>query len=268
MTSITDFGQTGPYRDHRAYHITIFNATEGSNSARKSDGRPTVAGGYLGEYDTGLNAGMATLAALYAAWYSGEGQHVDISRFESLAALQRVDISIRRNQDRVADYRRGARIGGLVPCKDGWVVISVVEDHQWSYLVEMMGNPEWAKDPALSDREARPKHAATIQPHIIAWTKQHTKLEIFEMGQAAKCPVGAVLTMAELFESPQLQARHFFHEVHHPEAGLHLQPGMAFMLSASPWEAVRPAPLLGQHNDEVLGPLAASPRDGAAAEVR
>jgi len=251
FTSITPFGQTGPYRDHKAYHINIFNATEGNSAARSKDGRPTMAGGFLGEYDSGLSAGVATLAALYSAWFTGEGQHVDASKFEAGAALQRVDISIRRNRDRAPDYRRGARIGGLVPCKDGYVVIAVVEEHQWQYLVDMMDNPEWANDPRYADRDRRPNYAREIQPRIIKWAKEHTKEEIYHKGQAAKCPVGPVLTIAELFDSPQLAARDFFADIEHPEVGRHRQPTTAFKLSQSPWVAQRPAPLLGEHNRDI-----------------
>lgn len=260
LTSITPFGQTGPYRDHRAHHINLFNATEGSTTARKRDGRPTVAGGFLGDYDAGLNAGVATLGAFFARRFSGLGQHVDVSKFESLAALQRIDISIKRNRDQAADYRRVSRIGGLVPCKDGWVVISVIEDHQWRWLAELIGRPEWAADPRFANREERPRHAPEIQRAIIAWAKQRTKDEIYHQGQDAKVPVGPVLTVPELLASPQLAERGFFHEVDHPTAGRHLQPGMGFHLPASPWKALRPAPRLGEHNEQLL--------DGAAWPAR
>ncbi len=253
LTSITAFGQTGPYRDYEARHIQLFNATEGGNSARRRDDRPTQTGGFIGEYDGGLNAGVATLAALYSSQLTGEGQHVDISKFEAMAALQRIDISIRRNADRVLDYRRGSSIGGLVPCKDGYVVITTPEDHQWQYLMDMMGNPEWSKDPRYQERDERPKHSKEIQPRVIEWMKEHTKEEIYRLGQEAKAPLGPVLTIPELLDSPQLAARDFFAEVDHPVAGKHRQPGMAFRMSESPWRAVRPAPRLGEHNQEIYG---------------
>jgi crotonobetainyl-CoA:carnitine CoA-transferase CaiB-like acyl-CoA transferase len=252
MTSITPFGQTGPYRDLRAHHINLFNATEGNTSARSRDGRPTVAGAFLGEYDSGLNAGVATLAALYACRFTGRGQHIDISKYESLAALQRVDISIRRNRDQGTDYGRMSRIGGLVRCKDGHVVITAVEDHQWRSLAELIGRQEWATDPRFAGRDERPRHAREIQRAIVSWAKEHTKDELYHLGQAAKCPVGAVLSVPELLASPQLAARDFFHEVKHPEVGSHLQPGMGFRLSRSPWRAERPAPRLGEHNGALL----------------
>ena len=269
VTSITPFGQTGPYRDFRAHHINLFNPTEGNTTARSRDGRPTVAGGFLGEYDAGLNAGVATLAALYACRSSGRGQHVDISKFESLAALQRIDVSIRRNKDQAADYRRVSRIGGLVPCKDGYVVMTVAEDHQWTSLTELIGRPEWATDPRYTNRDERPKHAHEIQRVIFAWAKEHTKDEIYRQGQAAKVPVGAVLTIPELLASPHLAARDFFREVTHPEVGTHLQPAMGFHMSRSPWQAERPAPRLGEHNGEIANqtPWANGARPGRQGEA-
>jgi crotonobetainyl-CoA:carnitine CoA-transferase CaiB-like acyl-CoA transferase len=194
---------------------------------------------------------VATLAALFSRQASGTGQHVDISKFEALAALQRVDISISRNRDESPDYRAPARLGGLVPCKDGYVVITVVEDHQWRYMVQMMGSPEWAADPRYADREQRSKLTGEIQPRLIKWAREHAKDEIYHLGQAAGCPVGPVQNIAELLDSPHLAAREFFATIDHPEAGRHRQPKMAFQLSESPWLAERPAPSLGQHNEEI-----------------
>ena len=251
LTSITPFGQDGPYSSYQVEHLQLFNATEGHTSARKTDGRPNVGGGFLGDYDGGLAAGVATLAALYSAQRSGKGEIVDLSRFEALTALQRIDVLIARNNDRPLGFRQASRIGGLVPCKDGHVVISVAEDHQWYYLVEMMGSPEWANEPRMKNYDERPKLAGIIQPRIIAWARQHSMEDLYRMGQAARCPVGPVLTIPELLESPQLTARKYFNEVDHPVAGKHLQPGMGFLLSQAPWKCDRPAPLLGEHNDTV-----------------
>jgi len=251
MTSITPFGQTGPYRDYRAHPINLFNATEGTSVARRKGGRPIMAGGFIGEYDSGLSAGVATLAALYSSRASGAGQHVDISKFEALAALQRVDISMSRNGDEAPDRRAPSRLGGLLPCQDGHVVITVVEDHQWRSVVQMMGNPAWAGDPRYADRGQRSKLVGGIQRRLIQWTREHTKDEIYHAGQAVGCPVGPVQDIAELLDSQQLAARDFFATIEHPAAGKHRQPKMAFQLSESPWRVARPAPSLGQHNEEV-----------------
>ncbi len=262
MTSITPFGQTGPYRDYRAHPINLFNATEGGSVPKRKGGRPITAGGFIGEYDSGLSAGVATLAALFSRQAAGVGQHVDVSKFEALAALQRVDISSSRNRDESPDHRAPARLGGLLPCKDGHVVITVVEDHQWRSLVQMMGDPEWAADQRYADREQRGKLVGEIQRRLIQWTRQHTKDEIYHVGQAAGCPVGPVQDIAELLDSPQLAARDFFATVDHPEAGRHRQPKMAFQLSESPWRGARAAPLLGQHNEGILRtPLARRPEE-------
>jgi len=251
MTSITPFGQTGPYRDYRAHPITLFNATEGGSIAKRRGGRPMMGGGFIGEYDGGLSAAVATLAALFSRQATGTGQHIDISKFEALAALQRVDISSSRNGDEPPGHRAPARLGGLVPCKDGYVVITVVEDHQWRYMVEMMGNPAWAADPRYADRVQRSKLTAEIQPRLIAWATEHGKAEIYRLGQAVGLPVGPVQDIAELLDSAQLAARDFFATIEHPAAGSHRQPKMAFLASASAWMAERPAPLLGQHNEEI-----------------
>ncbi len=251
LTSITPFGQTGPFRDYRAEHLHLFNATEGHTSARTTDGRPTVGGGHVGDADAGLVAGLATLAAVYQARRTGKGQHVDISRFEVLCALQRVDVLIARNRDRAADYRQGARMGGLLPAKDGHVVMTVVEDHHWRYLAEVLGDPDWSKDPRFHNRETRSQLARQVQTDLVKWSSQHTKQELYEIGQGAKFPLGPVLTAPEILESPQLNARGYFVEIDHPAAGPHRQASMAFQLSKSPWQLRHPSPRLGEQ-DSVL----------------
>ena len=100
---------------------------------------------------------------------------------------------------------------------------------------------------------ARAQNADVIYSFITEWTLQHDKMEIMEKCQAAGCPVTAVFTIAEAAEQPHLKARDFFVDIDHPELGKLRNLGAPFRLPASPGGPVRPAPLLGQHNDEVYG---------------
>lgn len=259
MTSITPYGQTGPYREYKAHHLNIYHISgqaqfsytmPTSHEERNPGQAPLKGGGYVGDYDGGLSGAVATLAALYKCGLSGIGQHLDVSREEALISLDRVDIGTFAN-DPAAGSRRRGMLGGLVPCKDGHVVITAPQQHQWEALVKLMGNPEWAMGEKCQDEFARSENAADLQPLIEEWMLQHTKDEIYHRGQGFSCPVGPVNSAADVFDWPQMKERGFFVEIDHPEAGKLSYPSASYQFSETPWQASRAAPLLGEHNQEV-----------------
>ena len=101
----------------------------------------------------------------------------------------------------------------------------------------------------------RAQNADVIYSFLLEWTMEHDKMEIMEKCQAAGCPITAVFTIAEAAEQPHLKARDYFVDIEHPELGRVRNLGAPFKLPASPGGALRPAPLLGQHNDAVYGGL-------------
>lgn len=255
MTSITPFGQTGPYRDYKAYYLNTLNAggqgyiMRSENPEQHPD--PVRAGGFLGEYDSGLSAAVATLGALYWQGINGLGQWVDISKQESIVALDRVVFSLYPNEGISGNPYGGGRRGavGITRCKDGYIILVMPEEHQWAALVELMGNPEWAKDEKFKDQFSRVRHGEEIEPRISEWMMAHTKEEIFRRGQALSVPLGPVKTAEDIVNSEQLEERGFFKEIDHPTAGRLKYPGAPYVFSKTPWRAERPAPLLGEHNE-------------------
>jgi crotonobetainyl-CoA:carnitine CoA-transferase CaiB-like acyl-CoA transferase len=126
-----------------------------------------------------------------------------------------------------------------------------LEPGQWNGLREVMGNPEWADLDLFQDMRARAQNADVIYPFIEEWAMQHDKMEIMDKCQAAGCPITAVFTVAEAAEHPHLAARDYFVDIEHPQLGVVKNLGVPFKLPASPGGPSRPAPLLGQHNEEV-----------------
>jgi len=215
---------------------------------------PIKGPGLLGEYDAGMNAAVAVLGALYWCRTGGTGQHIDVSKQESLAVLDRADLdrifSDGENPNRDLWPRPVRRM--MVAKDDGRVLIQSSQDHQWRGLVKAMGNPEWAEDERFKTDEGRKKNTAEIQRHLDEWTKKHTAEEIFHMVQAAKSPAAPVNSPEAVVKSPQAEARGFFVEMEHPVAGKFKYPSSPCIFSRTPWHAERPAPLLGQHNEEVF----------------
>ena len=264
VTSITPFGSSGPYRDWQAYHLNLYHGSGHSSfiyqDPREAAKGPVVGGGYIGEYDVGLAAALATLAAVLVRPKTGRGQQVEVTKLEALVALERVDIARFANDP--TPIRRPGMVGGLVRCRDGYVVITAVQNRQWQGLMEIMGNPAWAQDEICRDEISRSLHRNEIQPYVEEWAAHYTGEDLYRRGQEANVPVGPVRTVAEVMAWEQARQRGFIAEIEHPEAGRLEYLTAAYGFSETPWRAERPAPLLGEHNDEVYcGRLGYSRRD-------
>ena len=259
MTSITPFGQTGPYHSFKCYPINLFHAggegylTPGWGGY-DPDRPPLRAGRYVGEYESGLSAAVATLGAFYWQQVTGKGQHVDVSQQQSLMALNPGEIRYYPNLGAVASRAtRTLSFGGILPCKDGYVELSIYEEHQWQALLKLMGEPEWAKQDKFKDRLSRTQNNAELNFLLAGWFKQHTKEELYQQGQALGVPIAPYNNTREVVASPQLAHRAFFVEIEHSETGRVRYPSAPYQFSRTPWRAERPAPLLGQHNGEIYG---------------
>ena len=259
MTSITPFGQNGPHAGYKAYPLnSVHCGMLGYLTpwvSRWPDREPITPGGYLGEYGCGLSAATATLAALYMQRMTGKGQHIDISKQEAIIALNRVNAPQFPNEGQ-SDTRfvnLSGLLGDIVPCKDGHVVFQINETHHWQGFVQLIGNPEWAQDPVYLNGEERGRRFKTeIRPRIVEWAKDFTREELYHRGQAANCPFAVVNSPEDVVNSRHLKERGFFTDVEHPVAGRIKQAGAPFVLSETPWKVERPAPKLGEHNQEIL----------------
>jgi len=266
VTSITPFGQTGPYRNYKAYSLNTYHSGGDGyllQSGPESLSRPPMtAGGHMGDFEAGGSAAVATIAALFARQATGEGQHVDVSKQEALLALNR-DIAARTASGENEETRltRTYPYGGMMPCKDGYVVLSVNETHHWQTLLKIMGRLDLAEDARFETHEARSRHGDEANRYIAQWAEQHTKSEIYRSALEFGCPIGFVAAADEVVNSPQFAARGLFQEIHHPSAGTGKYAALPFVLASGPGRASQPAPLLGEHNQLLLGERLGYPRN-------
>ena len=137
-------------------------------------------------------------------------------------------------------------------CSDGYVVSHLVEDPHWRGLVELMGNPDWASGEEWSRYPYRVGHLFEIGHKIDEWARKQKKEDLHHKGAAKGFAIGSVYNAKEVLEYRQYEARDYFVDVDHPEAGKLRYAGWPYKMSASPPAIRRPAPLLGQHNEEVL----------------
>ena len=260
VTSITTFGQWGPYANHRAYHLQTWHAAGvGRRFLGDPDRAPLTGPNYFAEYFAGINGAAASLISLHAREVIGKGQRVDISVADTLAIFmlgyQLVALYFDRKHTRTrhgTTHPSGAP-GATMPCKDGYVFVLAADTYSWDGMAKAMGDPEWMKSPIFQvPFQNRFIYADEIHEMIKPWLLEHTKEEILQLHQANRALSTPVYDMKELLEHPHLAERRFFVEMTHPVAGAWKVPGAPYKLSKTPWRLAHPAPLLGQHNDEVL----------------
>jgi crotonobetainyl-CoA:carnitine CoA-transferase CaiB-like acyl-CoA transferase len=259
VIAITPYGQTGPYAEWKGYDLNAYHLTGASH---RYCGRPGEAplehGTFAADFYGAMTGATWGLATVLGRDLVGGGQHVDVSCAEAIAATfvggQNIGAFA---QDGKWERRTGVGMplgapATILPCKDGHVWMLALEAGQWNGLVSVMGDPEWAQIDMFQDMFSRAQNSDVIYPMIEEWTMQHGKFELMEKCQSAGCPVTAVFTVAEAAASDHLRARDYFVEIEHPLLGTVRDLGAPFKLPASPGGPTRPAPLLGEHTDEVL----------------
>jgi crotonobetainyl-CoA:carnitine CoA-transferase CaiB-like acyl-CoA transferase len=260
--SISNFGQTGPYRDYRSSDLITY-AMGGPMFPTGVIGRePVKLGPRLMEYQAGHMAAAATLGALFGAEASGAGQQVDVSIMETqLGGVDRRIVNLLGYQYTGEVAGRDELILGVLPlgsypCKDGYVFLTIFPNF-WKGFTEMVGQPELQSDPRFTEPGAlfNPERRADIDLIIYPWLGERTRAEVQAAAQAAHVPGTAIQTAADLLEDPHLEARAFWTQIAHPVAGALPHTGAPFRLGEGQLEvaAWRPAPLLGQHNAAILG---------------
>ena len=260
MTSISNFGQTGPYRDWRAQDLTLYAMGGEMYSSGATDRDPLKQAPGLTLFQGGSVAATATMVGVFGARRHHIGQHIDIALFETQAGS--ID---RRLTSLVAYQYNGASPGpedpmpvgimpsGVYPCRDGFVDIRV-NFRWWDRLVAMMDRPELHEDPRFNTEEAR-FNLANREAFLTlfqAWLMRYTRQEVMRRAQHFRIPGTAINLPGEVIDDPHFAERGAFVDVDHPVAGRWQLPGAPFRPQLTPGQALRPAPLLGQHTDAVL----------------
>jgi crotonobetainyl-CoA:carnitine CoA-transferase CaiB-like acyl-CoA transferase len=173
------------------------------------DRPPVKVYGHFAELNGGTSAVCATLAALLVQ-DDGGGQLVDVSVQDanvalSCFALQQLGEGVLENR-----HARSFKYGGVLECSDGYVQILTLEQHQWEGLVKLMGDPEWALEPALNDPLERGRRGAHINTHLRAWAKSQTVEDLVRRGQAVSVPLAKYAEPGDIFESAQTRERAMF----------------------------------------------------------
>ena len=218
--SVLPFGAYGSKANWKAEEINILHASGEGNllpnglSIEMFPDRPPVK--IYGHFASMQGGIAAALGALSALWVRGEigGQFVDISSQD--ATLSVGAFAIQRFGDGQVENRveRSFRYGGVIPCADGYVELLTLEQRQWDGLVTLLGNPEWALDPVLSDALERSRQGTMINGHIRNWAATRKVADIVREGQILNVPLGKYNSPAEVLSDPHERERGLFQPVH------------------------------------------------------
>jgi len=260
MTSISNFGQTGPYRDFKSADIITYAMGGPMFSTGLPDRYPIRLGPYVTHYQTGATAAVATMISLHGSELRGSGEHVDVSLLE--AEMGDID----RRGTMLLNYQYSNHVSlrvpagerfasGVNPCKDGYVEVRGEFPH-FPKMSAMLNMPELLRHPRFNDSvgQTRPEVIAEFKEILIPWLMERNKRDIWQLAQANRIISAAVYTTEDVVTDPHFQARATFAEMEHMATGTFKYPGAPFH-AETPWKLRHPAPLLGQHNDEVYGRL-------------
>ena len=263
MTSVTPFGQTGPYRDHEYTELTVFAMGGAMYREGMPDRPPLKYGGEIAQYFAGAAAASATVAACVGSLLTGQGDWIDVSIMETMAGHphqigRRAPFAYNGEVDQRAEPRTSAAGGrepyavGTFRCKDGFMSFLPLGPRMWPNIARMIGRPELTEDPRFSDPQDRVDNRVELEAIFQGWLDQRTRSQVFQAAREAGIPAGPVLTAPEVIEDEHFKTRGYFQEIEHPDFGTLTYPGLPFKLSDSPHSDATPAPALGQHTVEVL----------------
>ena len=256
MTSISNFGQTGPYRDYGAREINLYAMGGLMYITGDPEREPLHMAARLAQYGAGQNAFAGTMGALLHRDIYGAGQHVDVAISEYLATILENALSqysyTGSNFRRTGNRGYGRAAWGPYPCGDGYVGVIAGPDHKWPEMAELMGIAELAEE-RFDDRAGRGENADELDALIMPWLMEHDRHEIFERAQQRGLAFAYVATPEDILGWEHLRARDFFAEVKHPEAGALEHPTLPWRIGGDGEGllGLLPAPTLGQHNSEV-----------------
>jgi formyl-CoA transferase len=263
--SVKGFGSFGPYSSFKCFEM-IAQATSGAMSVTGYPDRPPVViGANVGDAGTGMHLTIAILAALVQRQATGRGQLVEVAMQESVLNITRVKftptLSNGRPLERMGNRSASGAYADLVRCAgagdNDYVYMMLPPDNAEPFeaLVEILGREDLRQDERFNTPPARFKHTDELTAVIEAWTMKRDKHEVMRVLAGRGIPCGAVLDTAEVLRDPHLRERGMVFDLDHPGRGRFAMIGSPVRLSDSPTEA-RPAPLYGEHTEEVLTTLA------------
>jgi crotonobetainyl-CoA:carnitine CoA-transferase CaiB-like acyl-CoA transferase len=261
VTSITPFGQTGPYRDWKGTDLIEFAMSlTGYNTPTMIDDpereNPLRAPGHQAEMMGATAAAAATMFAIFHREATGLGQWIDAPCWQAVASTSKIEMAALTYAGVPFSRMRGNVATGLepLPCKDGYVYTLWAADSHYKALKTLLHNPPDFESEVFDLLVGRQANDDVLRPMIRHELLKYDTEYLVSEGQRLGLTIGPVFTVAQAANHPHLRARNAFVEIDHPVAGRFEYPRSLVQMTATPPTSTR-APLLGEHNAEILGRL-------------
>ena len=254
--SISGFGHTGPYSPRGGFDLIAAGMSGLMSINGPADGPPFRIPIPMTDLGAGLNGAIGILAALAARERTGLGQHVDTSLFESGLSLGVYEaagvFATGEVPERLGQGHRGSAPYQLFPTADSHMTIGCANDHFWKLTCDVLGCPHLTGDPRFTTKPDRVRNVAALVAALTPYFKRETTAHWCGKLEAVGVPAGPVMNHVEALSDPHSVARDMVQEVDHPAAGRSKTLGIPVKLSRTAGAIRRPAPMLGEHNGEVI----------------
>jgi benzylsuccinate CoA-transferase BbsF subunit len=252
------FGQTGSQRSYPGFGgqgsaISGFNHLTGWPDREAIGPAHTITDSLAPRF-----VALAIASALFDRRRTGRGASIDLSQIETAVYCQS-EVLARFSANGEVVTRQGnaddhASPHGIYPCAgdDRWIAIAITSDDEWRALRAQLGDPAWARDPALDTLAGRLAARASLDARLAEWTRGHEPYPLLQRLQAAGVPAGVVQYEADLLEDAQLAHRGHWIPTQHAHLGTLLVERAGFRLSDATGGFTHCGPLLGEHTDAIL----------------
>jgi crotonobetainyl-CoA:carnitine CoA-transferase CaiB-like acyl-CoA transferase len=251
--SISGFGETGPYVHKRVYDPVVQALSGLASIQADPSGRPRMMRLIIPDKVTALTAAQAMTAALLARERTGKGQHVRLAMLDAVVSFLWPEAMAAYTflRPKNVAVRQAAR-DLIYETRDGYITAGAVSDSEWQGMTRALEHPEWAKDPRFSTPAARISNVDQRLEMTAQVLKTRTSADWLERLDREQVPCGPVNSREDLLSDPQVQENGLIVEMDHPHAGPMRQTRPAARFEATPADLRRPAPMVGEHTDEVL----------------
>jgi crotonobetainyl-CoA:carnitine CoA-transferase CaiB-like acyl-CoA transferase len=272
MVRMPAFGLDGPWRDRPGFAQTMEQVTGLAWLTGHVDDQPRIQRGPC-DPNGGMHAVIAALVALELRDRTGVGSLIESTMFEAALNIS-AELTVEWTAYGNALAREGSRSPWAAPqgiyatdTPERWLVVSVATDEQWSSLVDALGRPDWATDPALRTHAGRRAAHDLLDEKLGAWAAEMDLEKAIDLLLGAGVPVATAFDARRTSTHPQFVARKYYELLEHPVIGKQAHPSLPFRFASVDHWLVTSAPMLGQHNHEILTALGLTDDDISALEA-
>ncbi len=260
---VKGFGEGSPYEKNLAFDMIAQACSGIMSTTGELNGRPLKPGPSLGDTGTGMLLAISILGALFRRATTGQGDHLQVAMQDAMLHYMRIAFAVQAKTGKAAPRASDTSVTGgnppmgTYPCQGGgpndyvYVYTSRANPEHWRRLLGVIGREDLIGDERYDSPAARSERKAEVDEMVAAWTRRHTKHDAMEIIGAAGIPAGAVLDTMELTNDPTFEQRGIMQTIDHPGEGRFKMVAWPVRFSGSP-PPVKPAPLLGANNDDVL----------------